>query len=458
MFDSYNRRFQATFVFCFFFLVFAYYFLYVTPLAAIDAQRLLLVSYSFFSFLFLLRSAWIEICLLLGLGAVFFVDLPYLAGVKQVGYWLALLPIFCFFCFGWRYISPLILAVSLSLSVVVSALLITSCSFIFIQAGVGNFWLDCFPFSTHPRFFNHFQVAAFLPILYMTFAKGGGARWYFIGALVLLFYVAFISAGRGFWVTSAVGLALYVSLVDSRDSRKAIVISLACVLTAFAITQVLSLGSNLEQGVGLVGRDSVLADNRSHIWRVTFLQLLDRPIFGYGAYSYSVSGNIPPHLPAHPHQHFLQVAYEWGLLSAFVLYGVILAVGLVGLNLVRRSGDQFSVVLLISAFLLLINAQYSAVLSMPLGQFMLLLYLGLLVARLHSLGLIPIHSSGGCLICARCSPIVSRLIVCIVCGSQIYWAAVCVDYVKYKYGGVARLNFIHEEKVRLLPRTWENGT
>ena len=182
--------------------------------------------------------------------------------------------------------------------------------------------------------------------------------------------------------------------------------------------------------------------------------ILERPIFGHGAYSFALDGIMSARTPAHPHQHFLQLAYEYGLVVAVAVYGCIASFFIRTALKVREDKNFFAGVTLASLAALLVNAQYSGVFTMPLGQLFLATHFGLLLgySRWGGISLV-----GWRALATRRGGMVPIWLSIAFAISGYYWAVILVDYAGGFQGQPIRFSVPHE-KLFFFPRTWDNAS
>jgi len=437
----------------------AHYLLIETRLGGLDAQRsvlVLLMCLAAISLLVNIDSSVAGIFAAVFFGYILSARVPYHPIVKHVTYLFLLgCLVSCFFSIGqqsrWRRWNSIVLA---SCSIL-SAFLVVVCGLAYLGAGVTFRWLEVFSYVSNPRFLNHFQVGTFLFLAYHAMRSSGCWRFLFLFGLCAIFFVALLSAGRGVWVSmifAVIALALTIPGSTLIRMVKALLICFLCGVCLFSVfREFLVVGGE----VGFAARGDLLSSSgRNSIWLQTIAAILNRPIFGHGAFSFAIDGAMPRAMPAHPHQHFLQLAYEYGLLLAIGVYsGIIIFVKRAACK-IRLDGNVFSGVALASLVALLVNAQFSGLFTMPLGQLVAAMNLGLLIGSLWGdevcraqLIFIRVSRAGA----------VKIALPIILSFSLFFWLAVLADYISGLNGGPMKYSVPHDEH-NLSPRTWGNAS
>lgn len=417
-------------------LFFSHYLLGGFGLSSGDAQRVCLVIFSTFA-IFLgasnLRSVFF---LPVGVAASLLVD-GTVGGVKQLSY-LALLA-------GVVVFSSQVLLLRRHVLQVIFLLYLFS----FVLFLVG--WLaygfngmslsfgDAFPWFGHVRYFNHFQTATllFLPlgavigrVYSRLFSMVGGA---------LAFALLFVSQGRGAAVSLLIGFVVILLFVKDRQFLFRYSFNLVVMIGFGLLIYLIFNAGSAQFGVDLIGRD-LAVDNRSAIWQAASISIMERPWSGWGAYSYAFS-DFQSWMPAHPHQAFLLIAFEWGVPVAIGI--LIVAVGAIFIMAKRvvEIGD-ISLSLAFAAFIALcVHAQVSSVLTMPVGQLMFALLLGQLLSATKLMSSLPVKNYYFSFF-----------------GFAIgVWVLVCSSYITYSGSSDDDWNRVHLND-RIQPRTWNNAS
>jgi O-antigen ligase len=443
-------------------LVFCAHYLFLsTAFAGLDAQRLMLV---------------IIMCVIaLGLsaaidrrgGAIFFAVIAgcisvgayvtYVPIVKQITYLLLWLSLVTFFLFaGIDGFGSESTALVLAFCSILSMFLVIVCAFVYLDAGINIRWREIFAFVSNARFLNHFHVAAFLFLAHHATRTSGFWKCFSLLGLSATFFVVLVSAGRGVWISMACGVIIYSLIIRGRARVGMLKTLCICFLCGVCLFWVFAeyLVAN-DGGVGFsVRRELLSSSGRVYMWQRTISAILESPIFGYGAYSFALDRTMPATMPAHPHQHFLQLAYEYGLLVTIGLYVGITIFLVRAAVKIRQDLNTFAAVALASLIGLLINAQYSGVFTMPLGQLMVAASLGLLIGSLHVDRVYEVSARRQGV---GKSSLVSLGLPIVLAFSCYYWAVILIDYADGFSGQPMEFNVQHE-KVIFFPRTWDNAS
>ncbi len=271
----------------------------------------------------------------------------------------------------------------------------------------------------------------------------GGKVSYRIASVVfgaMAFSLLFVSEGRGSLLSLSFGYVMFFFLVKNRQiladytSKLLIMVSLG-----FFIYLVFN-GTLMQHGVDIVSRDMTV-NNRTDLWSVAVSEILVRPWFGWGAYSYAFSG-FSSWMPAHPHQAFLLIAFEWGVPIAIGFFVVAIIIVIILVRRVYEIGDVSLSLVLASFISLCIHAQVSSVLTMPVGQMSFGLLLGQLLFATEFSEKIRLKSS--------CFSLFGFAVG--------VWFLVCCSYMAYFGSSDDKWNKAHLMKDQLQPRTWNNAS
>lgn len=431
-------------------MCFAYYMLWPLNVVDIDAQRIVLLSLVPISLSALIlkryrSGAWVVLCVFV-LGLLGTSLLGYNAYLKQLSYVFLMALLLCVYV---QLVVPYLTVFWVFWALSIGAFfLVVMCGVAFNAMEISFLWKECFVFSGHPRFWNHVQVAT-VPVLAACAirARLGYSLLVFLG-LSLTFYVALVSQGRGVWLAILLALGMFL-LLFGRESRRPMFVLISGLLTASFL-----------YGLDVFGGESTVLDRgfsssgRIGIWSFSLERILERPWFGWGAYAFADSAVVPTRFPAHPHQIVLQLAFEYGVpLALFVVSAVVFLFHRVYL-LMRRTKDYEGRVYLCALFGLAVNAQYSGVLTMPLGQFVVVVLAGLLLGRVSELD--PAVASW----CSKVKGLVRRPIMTVVLMLFIaiatgVWLVVVTDYLVQGENGVWNMPR-HLRSVA--PRTWHDAS
>ncbi len=375
--------------------------------------------------------------------------LEYNPLLKQVSYFLLMVvAIYLHMLLPVSY--QIVFRVFLVLSVATFFLLLM-CGLAFSNSGVDFYWVECFSFTTNPRFLNHFHVVAVPVIAACAIRERGSVLVLVFLGLVLVFFTIIASFGRGVWV-SLFSIFALLYLLFGRKSLRMILMVLVALAVAICVFLVWSVfipdvgGGVLSRGVGSGGR--------IEIWGFALERMLEKPWLGWGAYAFGWSEVVPSWMPAHPHQIFLQIAFEYGVpLALFVFIGMAMFF-CYSLAFFRREDDFEGRLYLCVVFGLVLNSQYSGVFTMPLGQFLLVLMVALLLNRMVLLDpkVAYLFNEGRNLIS---KPFPMFFIGCVTALCLSIWFMVFTDYARHgSDGGWNEINKRHHSA----PRTWSDGS
>lgn len=418
-----------------------------------DLQRLLLLVFVPAAVCFFAGLRWAGlyiIATLCAVGVVFYN--PYF---KQLSYGVIL---FVGAYFFYRsQLSIQWLGLCFGLIITLSAILFSICYVSFLNVGIDFYWLECFSFVSHPRFFNHFQVAS-MPVLLFFLAGTTQNRNvpHFAFLLILLsLLLANVSAGRGVWLSMLASVCCFAALLGKEALPYILKIAVACLLSWLIVVLVGHGLENAGRGFGLLSSRELLSGSRGELWHFAWQGIVEKPWWGWGAYSFGMNNELPFHLPAHPHQIVLQLAYEYGLIISALVSVMVFIITLRLAYLIRQSQDKIALAYFSGLIGLLVNAQYSGVFTMPIGQFMLLLLSGLLLSRVHHVGqsLLPgFYPASKTAILQRYLWLPAILILA-VCTAV--WINVVVDY----FGKKTHHHWnIEHQRQGAKPRTWQDAS
>ncbi len=162
-------------------------------------------------------------------------------------------------------------------------------------------------------------------------------KWYRTLKILMLPYfliMIFFGGGRGAFVTVLIGLAV-VGLGKLRAINPRFVIKGLFGFIALVLVMLFVLGNIDEEYAALLndnfgrifsviadgGLDTSASSGRDDIWLEAFRHIVDRPVFGYGIYSYLAVMNM------HPHNIVLEILLQGGLvlLSIYIVFFVRLS-------------------------------------------------------------------------------------------------------------------------------------
>lgn len=158
-------------------------------------------------------------------------------------------------------------------------------------------------------------------------------KWYTAFKVALLPYfvvLAFFGGGRGAFITIIVGFLFVITRIKNRISfKKIIIVFLGLLLLVFLVIFVLSrlssdylelLNHNYNRITALVADGSIdtsASSGRDEIWKRARMLILDKPLLGYGLFSYLAVSNWP-------HNIFLEVLLQGGMFLFIILIIILL--------------------------------------------------------------------------------------------------------------------------------------
>jgi O-antigen ligase len=318
---------------------------------------------------------------------------------------------------------------------------------------------------SHPRFFNQLQSwllpLMILPMLAFTgrpFMRGV-ATFNLIFWWALLFY----SGGRGsmLGLFCAYGFVFLLLIKNQQFSRwrnfqlLALLSGIAVYMAVIFIPQF--LGTDTGTAIaGSVGRAAANSSGRINYWR-DFLQLLaERPLLGIGPGS-APCGDTMSYF-AHPHNFYLQLAVEWGVVAGMAAATVILfVIRSVILRLRAVSPRPVSIETIVVATGVLAaatHAIFSGVMVMPASQVCGVLVFAYLTALLLKPAAdLPARASGDQFTATKTlwTPAIA-LLVALALAQLTYFVVRELPLIE------ARANTFVEEHARFpSPRLWQNG-
>lgn len=224
----------------------------------------------------------------------------------------------------------------------------------------------------NPRFFGHW-VTLTLPLMIHVAQNGaqqGGLRFGGYWLLVAVWIAFLISSGtRGSWLSLGV-VALTLPLLGKGGARLARGTLMAWALGIFAYGFMFVVIPWMAQGdARMVGAERLpeiaQLSRRDVLWLLAIEGISTNPFLGVGPMMFSALHNP---VGAHPHNLFLQVAYEWGVICAVLLAFFVCRFGLRQAISCRNDGEGMRVAVLACIVGGLIQAQVDGILVMPFSQ------------------------------------------------------------------------------------------
>jgi O-antigen ligase len=318
---------------------------------------------------------------------------------------------------------------------------------------------------SHPRFFNQLQ-SWLMPLMVLPMlAFTGRPVLRGIATLNLIFWWAllFYSGGRGsmLGLFCAYGFVFLLLIKNQQFSRWrnfqliALLSGIAVYMAVIFIPQF--LGADTGTAIaGSVGRAAANSSGRINYWR-DFLQLLaERPLLGIGPGSAPCADTMSYF--AHPHNFYLQLAVEWGVVAGMAAATVILSViRSVILRLRAVSAQPVSIETIVVATGVLaaaIHAIFSGVMVMPASQVCGVLVFAYLTALLLKPAAdLPAIAAGGRLTATKTpwTPAIA-LLVALALAQLTYFVVRELPLIEVRAN-----TFVAEHARFPSPRLWQSG-
>ncbi len=137
-------------------------------------------------------------------------------------------------------------------------------------------------------------------------------NFFFIAAMIFFLLVGFINNSRGaFFATIAVFLIIF-ACYDWMGMFKKIIIALLMIFVIFIF---------YEDKIDFIYHGDSFDNGRIDIWRVYVDKIINAPLLGYGLRgyidNYSLLLEIPKPLPNYPHNIYISLLYETGIIGWF---------------------------------------------------------------------------------------------------------------------------------------------
>lgn len=224
----------------------------------------------------------------------------------------------------------------------------------------------------NPRFFGHWVTLTLPLMVFMAQKAARHDRIHVWGCWMLVAaWTAFLIASgtRGSWLSLGI-VAMLLPLAGVSGLKLARGMLLALVLGIFTYGILFLLIPLSAQGdVRALGADRLpeiaQLSRRELLWSLALDGIVSSPLLGAGPMMFSALSNP---VGAHPHNLFLQIAYEWGVPCALALGACVVRAGVIQLAECRREGDGPRAALLACIAGGLMQAQVDGILVMPFSQ------------------------------------------------------------------------------------------
>ncbi|MFW2455718.1 O-antigen ligase family protein [Methyloversatilis discipulorum] len=236
-----------------------------------------------------------------------------------------------------------------------------------------SFHPDAFFFGfENPRFFGHWVTLTLPLMIYVAQSDAQQRGLLCCGSwLVVALWIAFlISSGtRGSWLSLGI-VAIALPLLGKGGVRLARGTVMAWGLGLFAYGFMFILIPWMAQGdARMLGAERLpeitQLSRRDVLWSLAIEGLSSHLLIGSGPMMFSA---LPNPVGAHPHNLFLQVAYEWGVICAVLLACFVCRVGLRQVIICRNDGEGARVAVVACIAGGLVQAQVDGILVMPFSQ------------------------------------------------------------------------------------------
>ncbi len=243
---------------------------------------------------------------------------------------------------------------------------------------------------SNPRFFNQLQSWT-LPLIVLPIIlfrhKENYYKYFYIGIATGWWLLLYVSGGRGTLLGIIVAL-IFAGLVYKTCARPFLKWHLICATSAFLLYALLfyvipAFGhSDTKAMLEFSAFTYAGSSGRSAIWLTSWKALQSDYLFGIGPMNFACAATSPA--AAHPHNALIQIAVEWGLPAALIVF-FLFAWGTWGwvkkstkhLRRATGSDDQLiSIALFTTLITAAVHALFSGIIVMPHSQVMMVLVLG----------------------------------------------------------------------------------
>jgi O-antigen ligase len=225
------------------------------------------------------------------------------------------------------------------------------------------------PHFMNLRFFNQFQSWA-LPLLtlaYFYFKDHPRMKKLAFIALCLFWYLAIVSSSRAF-ILEYIILIPIIFFIDRKNTIQYIKITIITFIIGYVfyfISQELLMTT---AGKLALERDVALDSARKFLWTVALDAFQSSPIIGIGplqypAYIFNISTKA-----AHPHNIYLQVLAEYGLIGFICFISILIYCAYKYIQFCYKNKSMTNLLILSSLVCGFIHAGLSGVFVMPLSQ------------------------------------------------------------------------------------------
>ncbi len=160
-------------------------------------------------------------------------------------------------------------------------------------------------------------------------SKDARWRWGMMLIAAALIWISFWTGTRSSLVGVGFALLLGIVLVDSLRSIKAWALIGASLVLGFALAFVHPPEDpaftvyRLYDSTLPKGEDADMTSGRLEMWKGTATAILERPVFGHGESQFATDIRKISLGYNHPHNAFLQMAYQWGIVGALAFFALL---------------------------------------------------------------------------------------------------------------------------------------
>jgi putative inorganic carbon (HCO3(-)) transporter len=292
------------------------------------------------------------------------------------------------------------------------------------------------PFD-HPRFANQIQTWL-LPIAGMALflVQTQKAFYWSFAGLVLAWIPVWISGGAGVVLGQCMAMAFIIGLNIKTRTRVAVFwVAAICIalIIACLLTNLIPFFGDQRFG----SQDGGNTSTRLALWSKAINAFEANPFFGIGP---GLFASIPDTPNAHPHNIFLQILSEWGLIAA--AFAGVLLFRWFGSFIKQSKNQEFSLIeigLVGSIIAAITHSLVSGIFVMPasqtIGMTVISLYLALNWRRSNNRDLYQ-----------------TRSLVCVAYGMYAL-VLICSLYGRHQPGAYA----YHKSQIRYEPRMWKDN-
>ena len=221
----------------------------------------------------------------------------------------------------------------------------------------------------HPNPMGLYAVIHLLLWLLNWFKSHTKGKLFSLFAILISFFVIILTNSA----SSVLQLLLLISaliiplIITKFSSNKSVL--LINVVSAIAIVVVICVIFNLNEVLGLAGRDTTFT-GRTTFWPQLLKLVAERPLLGYGFWGFWTNSNGPAvtignkfFRPIHAHNGFLDVAVDLGILGLLLVVFSIARNAFLSFKMLRREQYETIIPLLIIFFLISANITESRLLK-----------------------------------------------------------------------------------------------